>query len=425
MHKCAIAFVIILFSISITLTDARELPDSPCPEIFRYRYNSTSRQWYGWGQIKNQNITDVRSFELYVKLVLNVPQDTKFNDEGKIEILKMDKTLGSLEFTVHFPTQSPLPEIHKIIFNDATLCETLSTINPRWESIRMRLVFKPQAANDNDNNDSQEDHVECGTLHRLVNSTPLVAGGEAVDRGTWPWLVAIYTFTGPTLGYRCGGSLITERMVLTTAHCFFRRSGGIRLKARDVVMFLGKYDLRKLDEEGGKIIYPDSLIIHPEYNFHNPDADIAVLVAPEVIEFTRFIRPICLWNISLTENVIDRVGVVAGWGMDEVGNAFSDLPKRVRVPVVSNSVCRNSSQQYLFLTSDRTLCVGWRNGTDGVCQGDSGGGYAFDNSGKWYLRGLVSTSPSSGQGTCNLNEYVVFVDILKFIDWIRSHDQKA
>lgn len=143
------------------------------------------------------------------------------------------------------------------------------------------------------------------------------------------------------------------------------------------------------------------------------------------MKFTEFIRPICLWNASDTTDIIKNLGLTAGWGMDELGNVFTDLPRTVRMPVVNNSECRSSSQLHTLLITDRTFCAGWKNGTDGVCQGDSGGGYALEIAGRWTLRGLVSTSPYATPGRCDLNNYIIFVDIIKFIDWIKSHDPEA
>lgn len=54
-----------------------------------------------------------------------------------------------------------------------------------------------------------------------------------------------------------------------------------------------------------------------------------------------------------------------------------------------------------------------------VCEGDSGGGLCFEKNGIWYLRGVVSVSPSK-RGTCDYNSYVGFTYVSRFRDWIRE-----
>lgn len=63
--------------------------------------------------------------------------------------------------------------------------------------------------------------------------------------------------------------------------------------------------------------------------------------------------------------------------------------------------------------------VGFRNGS-GPCNGDSGGGFVMKRSGRWILRGIVSMSLSSKEAQCDLNSFVVFVDVAKYLGWIMS-----
>lgn len=41
---------------------------------------------------------------------------------------------------------------------------------------------------------------------------------------------------------------------------------------------------------------------------------------------------------------------------------------------------------------------------------------------RWTLRGIVSAGINDANtGGCKLTDYVVFTDVAKFIDWIRSY----
>jgi secreted trypsin-like serine protease len=52
----------------------------------------------------------------------------------------------------------------------------------------------------------------CG-LAALVQ--PLIVNGNAVKRGVWPWLTAIFQITDSGLEFICGGTLISKNHVIT------------------------------------------------------------------------------------------------------------------------------------------------------------------------------------------------------------------
>lgn len=55
----------------------------------------------------------------------------------------------------------------------------------------------------------------------------------------------------------------------------------------------------------------------------------------------------------------------------------------------------------------------------GPCLGDSGGGLFIHQDGKWYIRGIISTSLANRQTqVCDVNSYAVYVDIAKYLLWI-------
>ena len=49
-----------------------------------------------------------------------------------------------------------------------------------------------------------------------------IVGGTNAKLGDWPWQVNIdYLYNTANPGYHCGGTLIDEEWVLSTAHCFY------------------------------------------------------------------------------------------------------------------------------------------------------------------------------------------------------------
>lgn len=56
----------------------------------------------------------------------------------------------------------------------------------------------------------------CGTIPGMNTR---IAGGQPADPKEWPWMVALLRHGA--IQY-CGGVLITDRHVLTAAHCVYR-----------------------------------------------------------------------------------------------------------------------------------------------------------------------------------------------------------
>jgi len=54
--------------------------------------------------------------------------------------------------------------------------------------------------------------------------------------------------------------------------------------------------------------------------------------------------------------------------------------------------------------------------------GDSGGGFALEKDGKWFLRGVVSFGASKtvqgNKTTCDPKISALYVDLAEYMDWI-------
>lgn len=250
----------------------------------------------------------------------------------------------------------------------------------------------------------------------------MVVGGEPVKRGAWPWLVAVYLKGASGLLFNCGGNLISAMTVVTAAHCL--RTSKRTYQPNEIVLFLGRNNILERTEAGAKAVQVKEIFIHSDYMSKDTsyDADIAVLIMRRRVKFNEFIRPICLWSdVDSLSSIEGQLGTVVGWGKDGMGNTLTHEPKKITIPVVSEAECLRSSDTYRYITSERTFCAGGRDGT-GPCNGDSGGGMSFKRNNRWMLRGIVSAALADPiENTCNLDEFVVFTDVAKFVSWIKSY----
>jgi len=60
----------------------------------------------------------------------------------------------------------------------------------------------------------------------------------------------------------------------------------------------------------------------------------------------------------------------------------------------------------------------------GSCVGDSGGGFALEKEGKWFLRGFVSFGASKtvqgNKTTCDARLSALYVDLGEYMQWIEQ-----
>nr|CAD7441623.1 unnamed protein product [Timema bartmani] len=102
--------------------------------------------------------------------------------------------------------------------------------------------------------------------------------------------------------------------------------------------------------------------VHPSYNSSDFRADLAILMLSSPVEFTMYVRPVCLWSPSFTElKVVEgKDGTVIGWGYDEFGQVTEEL-MMATMPIVSQQTCLWSYPQFFsHFTSNKTYCAGFR-----------------------------------------------------------------
>ena len=180
-----------------------------------------------------------------------------------------------------------------------------------------------------------DDDIGCGSrLHTSDESR--ISGGETAYPGKYPWMAAILEESNKI---QCGGSLISDRHVLTAAHCFFGitskqidkmevRLGETNLKTKfDCFVIEDCTDSRSCYDAGNCAEPHESrriktVSINPNY-MHEQELDkrtndLAVIELDRRVFRTETVIPVCLPSPSEIKNLRDpsptNLFFVAGWG---------------------------------------------------------------------------------------------------------------
>lgn len=216
-----------------------------------------------------------------------------------------------------------------------------------------------------------------------------IINGSDAALGSFPYQVSIYE----SMFITCGGSIISEKHVLTAAHCLYY--------GRSFEVGLGNVHLNRQ-----KKLSVEKKIVHPQYDPETYCSDIGILVLKSPLVFSNSIRAIALPKGN--EKVRDSMMMVAsGWGQTR---AVPSL-KFVHVPIVNHKKCVENYKGTPVIVTERDICAGYL-GTGGkdTCQGDSGGPLVANNT----LYGVTSR----GIGCASPNYPGVYASVTYFRKWI-------
>ncbi|EEC01849.1 hypothetical protein IscW_ISCW000362 [Ixodes scapularis] len=159
-----------------------------------------------------------------------------------------------------------------------------------------------------------------------------IVGGVEAQPLEFPWQISLRNrapFTNEDQGHSCGGSIISERYIMTAAHCV-----------------------------EGPYAYPSNYVV-----------------------------------VVGDQSIFQRDATEDGFDVErsEGGNSLPPKLQKTDLPVVDHNVCRLYYSHIMEVHDNTMVCAGPMHGGKGVCQGDSGGPLQCRRSdGRYVLAGATS-----------------------------------
>lgn len=207
----------------------------------------------------------------------------------------------------------------------------------------------------------------------------------------------------------CTASFISNRVLLTAAHCLPELADGEMPKSLYVKIGVDAYG-------SGRRLKVDRVESHPDYNSETYESDVAVIRLEQSFDEAvplKLVRPKDLRGLSRIRSV-----QAIGFGRSNSGRgeeeSYEGLGRMRTVDLRSVQTIDRTSGGAL---ADELLIQVDMNHGQGFCEGDSGGPALLKaGRGRHGIIGVASTFESRGGSDCNRFGY--YTNVLPHLEWI-------
>lgn len=231
-----------------------------------------------------------------------------------------------------------------------------------------------------------------------------IIGGDNAAISDFPWQVCFLPGD-----YLCGGSILSEKWIITAAHCTFDNNDE-DIDVAEMKVVVGTSTPFKIG--AGKTYKIKNFYRLEDYDINEELYDLALLEIEGSIDLTNVSSIELISSEDIEKGALDPgvLGWVSGWGVTSIRNSsISTTLQKVQLPVVSSEaaslVWGNIDESFLM--------AGYRFGNKDACRGDSGGPFIVEVDGEYKLAGVVSW------GATDCNSYGAYTRVSTYETWIR------
>lgn len=187
-------------------------------------------------------------------------------------------------------------------------------------------------------------HIFLGAAHLdKSGSDGKIVGGFPVNITEVPWQVSL-SYNNRHL---CGGSIISNKWILTAAHCLHNRylkSFEVRIGATDKL-------------KGGALYKVEQMIVHKKFRGPSTffDYDFGLLRLGEELTFSDVAKAVKLPKVNDNDITVGTTCLVSGWGDTMNSTESSRYLRAVEVPKIRRIICNIA---YKWKVTSRMFCAG-------------------------------------------------------------------
>lgn len=244
----------------------------------------------------------------------------------------------------------------------------------------------------------------------------------------------------------CSGALVNQHWVVVAAHCVAEPGRTEALSADDLNVVMGKRYLSDLRENKRlQHIQIAQILIHPNYDPHVLDSDLAILKLVDKARISEYVSPVCLPRLQGGE-VTAKQAILTGWPVTGQHRTHTDS-EAVRTGLIEVADVVKCEEQYgkhgvPIIMTDNMLCGRQHPLSPSmICPSETGGIILSPSTNSQLTLGLETFHPSRAEDTnshhswellglvsfgydlqdCNPDLYTVYTRVANFKNWIEKN----
>ncbi|XP_014637270.1 PREDICTED: LOW QUALITY PROTEIN: vitamin K-dependent protein Z [Ceratotherium simum simum] len=240
--------------------------------------------------------------------------------------------------------------------------------------------------------EKREERCACGILNSESITTP---ENSTQNLQIFPWQVKLTNSKGEDF---CGGVVIQENFVLTTAKC--------SLLHKNISV---KTNFHRMSKDPVTIAV-QSVHVHMRYEEQTGDNDVSLLELGLPIQCPDAGLPICVPERDFAEHALipGARGLLSGWTLN--GFQLGNVPTQLLVTHMDGEEC---GQALNVTVTTRTYCE--RGAVGGAVRWAEGSVVTREHEGTWFLTGILCSVPTDEHGRVFL-----LTKVSRYLLWFRQ-----